>query len=302
VQQLPPMLREEGLGVELNPPDRRLPVSHRLDLADPVGLLRRPCHRLRGRRGGRRDRSRASDSGSPGRATEGPRNSPSPECSTGATFPCIRRRARIVRPPNASPSAWWPRHTPRRGMPRGVSARMASTLMPASPGVQGPGEISIRSGGFGPELLHREGVVAHHLGIRAQLAQELDQVPGERVVVVENEKHGKRWRSASEVHRAEVEVPDPDEDTRAVAGGRRFQWVLSRRACTRRTASDRNPAASSCSGDIPSRSQCRTRSARRRPPPARPRRARPARGRPKAPSPPPPPAPPGAGPGPRPAS
>jgi hypothetical protein len=40
---------------------------------------------------------------------------------------------------------WWPRHTPRIGVV-GPNRRTTSTDTPASAGVHGPGEITIRSG------------------------------------------------------------------------------------------------------------------------------------------------------------
>ena len=41
--------------------------------------------------------------------------------------------------------AWWPRQTPSSGTAP-ESSRMAGSEMPASAGVQGPGEITIASG------------------------------------------------------------------------------------------------------------------------------------------------------------
>jgi len=60
-------------------------------------------------------------------------------------LPCISRSARTTSPPNASAMHWWPRQTPRRGtLP--ANAATISFETPASRGVQGPGEITIRSG------------------------------------------------------------------------------------------------------------------------------------------------------------
>ena len=53
--------------------------------------------------------------------------------------------ARTTSPPKACPSDWWPRHTPNTGM-RGPSVFITSTDTPASFGVHGPGEMTIRSG------------------------------------------------------------------------------------------------------------------------------------------------------------
>jgi hypothetical protein len=41
----------------------------------------------------------------------------------------------------------------------------------------------------GEHLLHGEGVIAVHDGLRAELAEQLHEVVGERVVVVEDEEH-----------------------------------------------------------------------------------------------------------------
>lgn len=49
------------------------------------------------------------------------------------------RTARSTRPPNTSPMHWWPRHTPKIGM-RWPKAAITALLIPASLGVQGPGE------------------------------------------------------------------------------------------------------------------------------------------------------------------
>ncbi len=53
--------------------------------------------------------------------------------------------ARTIRPPNTWPIDWWPRHTPRIGITP-AKRRIVSIEMPASFGVHGPGEITIRAG------------------------------------------------------------------------------------------------------------------------------------------------------------
>src|SRR5213596_733775 len=64
---------------------------------------------------------------------------------TSHVFPCMSRSARTTRAPNASPIAWWPRHTPRTGtFP--ASAFTSGTRIPASPGVHGPGESTAAVG------------------------------------------------------------------------------------------------------------------------------------------------------------
>ena len=81
-----------------------------------------------------------------------------------------------------------------RGRRRGAapaSARTSSRLIPASSGVPGPGEITMRSGRSASASSTLERVVAHHLHLGAQLAQVLDEVEGERVVVVDEEDHAR---------------------------------------------------------------------------------------------------------------
>ena len=62
--------------------------------------------------------------------------------------------------------------------------------MPASLGVHGPGETTTRSGCALEQLVDGGDVVAHDVQLRAQLAEELDEVVGERVVVVDDEDGG----------------------------------------------------------------------------------------------------------------
>ena len=72
-------------------------------------------------------------------------------------------------------------------MPASAKRRAASTDTPASTGRHGPGEITSRSGAALEQLVDRRGVVAHDLGLRAQLTQVLDEVVGEAVVVVDHQ-------------------------------------------------------------------------------------------------------------------
>ena len=57
----------------------------------------------------------------------------------------MTRWARTTLPPNAWPMAWWPRQTPRIGISP-AKRRIAASEMPASFGVQGPGETTIWAG------------------------------------------------------------------------------------------------------------------------------------------------------------
>ncbi len=67
---------------------------------------------------------------------------------------------------------------------------MTSRLMPASLGVQGPGEITMCDGARVGDLRGRDLVVAHDANVLPHLAQVLDQVVGEGVVVVDHQQHG----------------------------------------------------------------------------------------------------------------
>ena len=73
---------------------------------------------------------------------------------------------------------------------RPAKRSIAGTEMPASRGVQGPGEMTIRSGCQRLDLLQRDRVVAMDVDVGAQLAEILDEVPGEAVVVVDHQQHG----------------------------------------------------------------------------------------------------------------
>ena len=63
--------------------------------------------------------------------------------------------------------------------------------MPARSGVPGPGESSTPAGSQPADLGHGDLVVAPHVALDAELAEVLDQVVDERVVVVDHEyAHG----------------------------------------------------------------------------------------------------------------
>ena len=68
-----------------------------------------------------------------------------PVCVIAETLPCIGSGARTTVPPNAWPIAWCPRHTPSSGT-RPAAAAIRSRQIPASLGVQGPGDSTIASG------------------------------------------------------------------------------------------------------------------------------------------------------------
>ena len=63
--------------------------------------------------------------------------------------------------------------------------------MPASLGVQGPGDSTMPLGFELQHLGDRDLVVAEHLAAAPELAQEVDEVIGEAVVVIDQDEHGK---------------------------------------------------------------------------------------------------------------
>ena len=67
--------------------------------------------------------------------------------------------------------------------------RIVSTLMPASFGVHGPGEMTMRSGAIESMSSSADLVVAEDLDLRAQLAEVLVEVVGEAVVVIDQQQH-----------------------------------------------------------------------------------------------------------------
>ena len=62
--------------------------------------------------------------------------------------------------------------------------------MPASFGVQGPGDSTIASGCAAMHVLDADLVVAMHDDLRPQPAEIVEEVEGEAVVVVDQEDHG----------------------------------------------------------------------------------------------------------------
>ncbi len=73
----------------------------------------------------------------------------------------------------------------------------SATLTPASSGRPGPGEINDAGDAQGADLVQLQCVVAPHDGFRAELAQVLDQVVDERVVVVDDKYAGRHAADAS---------------------------------------------------------------------------------------------------------
>ena len=63
--------------------------------------------------------------------------------------------------------------------------------MPASFGVHGPGDSTIASGRHRQRLADAQRVVAPHLAPRADIAEEVDEVEGKAVVVVDQQDHAR---------------------------------------------------------------------------------------------------------------
>ncbi len=108
---------------------------------------------------------------------------PSCRAPAGRAPPCRRTPA---------PSAWWPRQTPSTGVPspgesRGWPPRTRPPRRRARPGRHDHPPPRARS----TQLVDRGGVIAHHLKLSPKLAQVLDEVVGEGVVVVDQQdSHG----------------------------------------------------------------------------------------------------------------
>ena len=105
---------------------------------------------------------------------------------SSVVLPCTGSWRTTV-PPKACASAWWPRHTPSVGTPASGKRAHASSEMPASSGVHGPGRDDDAVGPRSSSSSTVGAVVAHDLELGAQLAQVLDEVVGEGVVVVDDE-------------------------------------------------------------------------------------------------------------------
>ena len=82
--------------------------------------------------------------------------------------------------------AWWPRQTPSIGTD-GPRRRTSSTLIPAFSGRDGPGEMTIASAWSASTSSTVTCVVARDRDVGADAAEQLHDVVGERVVVVEQE-------------------------------------------------------------------------------------------------------------------
>ena len=82
--------------------------------------------------------------------------------------------------------------------------------MPASFGVQGPGDRTMASGAIAMASRHRQRVVAANVGFRTNVAQEVDEIEGEAVIVVDEQYHAAAscagwgaWVNVGEIFRSQ---------------------------------------------------------------------------------------------------
>ena len=100
------------------------------------------------------------------------------------------RSARTILAPKVWPMHWWPRQTPSSGI-RGANRSITAFEIPASSGVHGPGEMIRWVGCFASISSRLIWSFRDHEQVEAgvDLAEALDQVVGERVVVVDQDDH-----------------------------------------------------------------------------------------------------------------
>ena len=115
---------------------------------------------------------------------------PRPSWRITLALPWTSLRAGPISPPKASTSAWWPRQTPRVGT-RGASRRTISSVAPDSSGRPGPGETTRCDRPQALGLVGVDRVVSPHLHLGPELAEQVREVVGERVVVVDEQDHGR---------------------------------------------------------------------------------------------------------------
>src|SRR4029450_1007309 len=101
-------------------------------------------------------------------------------------LPCMISGARTTSPPYTWPRHWCPRHTPSTGR-RPAKWRVAGADEPGGRGGPGARRAQPGAGVEGDEVVERLLVVAPHHRIGPQLAQVLDEVVDEAVVVVDDE-------------------------------------------------------------------------------------------------------------------
>ena len=140
-------------------------------------------------RGGLRARRSGCGSGWRGRARGGRRRRPRRRWWMVPSLPWTISAARTTLPPKAWPIAWWPRQTPMSGVRVSAAAAMSARQMPASSGVQGPGERRMAEGCIAIAACTSISSLRRTCGFGAELAQIVEEVVGEAVVVVDQEQH-----------------------------------------------------------------------------------------------------------------
>ena len=145
-------------------------------------------------------RGQYARSGSPARSTTSewyrptprglgkPSNRAPPSWRTAERRPCMGRRARPTRAPKAAPIHWWPRQIPRIGTrPDRLCTRAVE--IPASAGVQGPGEITMASGASAAASSSRQPVVADDERLGIEFGEIARDVEDEGIVIVDDQDH-----------------------------------------------------------------------------------------------------------------
>ena len=125
-------------------------------------------------------------------ATKGlgsPAKRPVPSWWISDVLPCMRWGAATISAPKAWPMHWWPRQTPSSGTSPASSADGLEADAPVL-GAARTGRDQHGVGPLGPDAGDVDGVVAEDDRVRAELAQLLDEVVDEGVVVVDDEDPG----------------------------------------------------------------------------------------------------------------
>ena len=128
-----------------------------------------------------------------------PSNRPRPSWWIGLSRPCITAGAWSIAPPVTWASAWWPRHTPSTGTSARCSTSSETPTSRPRSGAAGAGGDDDVVDRQRRQLLPRQLVVADDDRLVATgLAQQVEEVEGERVVVVDQERaHGRIYTLAT---------------------------------------------------------------------------------------------------------
>ena len=177
-QQLPALAGQHRLGMELHAVDRELRC--RTPMIVPSSVRAADFERVRQRIARRpaSDSARRRTAARRRGTRRGRRAAPTTSCRASAAARGRPRRRTRCRCPGARG---------RRRAPAccGPNRRITSTEMPGVLRPPGPGEMTMRSGCSARDLVERDLVVAAHQRRRAELAEVLREVVGERIVVVD---------------------------------------------------------------------------------------------------------------------